>query len=152
MFFLGYVHTKADSFSCRHQKLFAMVWIPFLYVTLHFRDRRDAASLRHKNRAKITVMSEQKQYPVWFLCLREIYPVQREHSLVYMVEKKLSLKTCKPWPMRLQGLMGIWSLAKQIQSSFKKVYTATRYSCGCKSLEYFVYGILLSFFVFQDSF
>ena len=46
-----------------------------LYVTLHFRDRRDAASLRHKNRVKITVMSEQKQYPVWFSCPRKIYPV-----------------------------------------------------------------------------
>ena len=74
VFVLGYVHTIADSFSFRHQKLSAMVWIPFLYVTLHFRDRRDAASLRHKNRAKITVMSEQKQY----------------HGMVFMPAQNLS--------------------------------------------------------------
>ena len=34
---------------------------PIRYVTLHFRDRRGAATLRYRNRAKITVlMCEQK--------------------------------------------------------------------------------------------
>ena len=38
---------------------------PIQYVTLYFRDQRDAALLRYGNRAKITVlMCEQKPYPV----------------------------------------------------------------------------------------
>ena len=45
------------------------------YVNLHLRDRREAASFRYRNRAEITVLKcEQKSYPVWFLCLRKIYP------------------------------------------------------------------------------
>ena len=40
---------------------------PIQYVTLHFRDRRGAASLRHKNRAATTVLvGKQKPCPVWF--------------------------------------------------------------------------------------
>ena len=34
-----------------YEKLSAIVWTPVQYVTLHFRDRRGAASLRHRNRA-----------------------------------------------------------------------------------------------------
>ena len=38
-----------------------------IYDSLHFRDRRDAASLRYRNHAKITVsMLDQKPYPVEF--------------------------------------------------------------------------------------
>ena len=50
----------------RHKKLFSTARSPNRYVTLHFRDRRDAALLRYKNRIKITVMCEQKpkSYPV----------------------------------------------------------------------------------------
>ena len=52
------------------------------YVTLHFRDRRGAASLRYRNRAEITVlMCKHKPYPVWFSCRRKSYPVYCEHSL-----------------------------------------------------------------------
>ena len=37
-----------------------------VYVTLHFRDRRSAASCRYRNRAEIIVLTcEQKPYPVW---------------------------------------------------------------------------------------
>ena len=50
---------------------------PLRYVTLLFRDRRGAASLRYKKRAKITVvMCEQKPYPVWFSCMRKSYFVR----------------------------------------------------------------------------
>ena len=50
---------------------------PLRYMTLHFRDRRGAASLRYRNRAKITVvMCEQKPYPVWFSCMRKSYSVR----------------------------------------------------------------------------
>ena len=46
--------------------LFVWHWTPIRYVTLHFRDRVGAASLRYRNRAEITVlMWEQKPYPVW---------------------------------------------------------------------------------------
>ena len=45
------------------------------FGAIHFRDRRYAASLRHRNRAEITVvMREQKLYPVWFTRLRKSYP------------------------------------------------------------------------------
>ena len=38
-------------------------------ATLHFRDRRGAASLRYRNRAAITVVKcERKPYLVWFPC------------------------------------------------------------------------------------
>ena len=50
---------------------------PLRYVTLHFRDRRGAASPRYRNRAKITVlMFEQKPYPVWFSCMGKSYSVR----------------------------------------------------------------------------
>ena len=40
---------------------------PIRYVTLHFQDRRSAASLRYRNRAEITVlMFELKIYLKWF--------------------------------------------------------------------------------------
>ena len=52
------------------------------YVTLLFRDRRGAASIRHRNRATTVLMCEQKPYPVWSSWRRKIYPVYCEHSLM----------------------------------------------------------------------
>ena len=50
------------------------MWTPIRYVTLHFRDQRVAASLRHRNRAEITVlMCEQNPYLVWFSCRLKSY-------------------------------------------------------------------------------
>ena len=40
VFIPGYVPYIPDIFSCRHDKLFGIVWTPIQYVTLHFRDRR----------------------------------------------------------------------------------------------------------------
>ena len=40
--------------------------------------------------------------------------------MMYLIENTFSLKKYKPRVMRLQGFMGIRSLAKQIQSSFNK--------------------------------
>ena len=52
------------------------------YVTLHFRDRRGAASLRYRNRAEIIVlMCEPKLYLVWLSCRRKSNPVRCKHSL-----------------------------------------------------------------------
>ena len=52
---------------------------PIRYVKLHFRDRRDAASLRYRNRATTTVLvCEQKPSPVWFSWRRKSCPVLRE--------------------------------------------------------------------------
>ena len=51
---------------------------------LHFRDRRDAPLLRHRegNGAEITVlMCEYKPFPVWFSCGRKSYPVKYEQNL-----------------------------------------------------------------------
>ena len=46
------------------------------YVTLHFRDRRDAVLLRHGNRVEITVhVCEQNPYPVCFSGRPQSYPV-----------------------------------------------------------------------------
>ena len=48
-------------------------FVPYRYVTLHFRDRRGAAPLRYRNRAEITVLTcEQNCYTVWFLCRRKL--------------------------------------------------------------------------------
>ena len=58
------------------QKLSSIVWTPIRYMTLHFRDRRGAASLRHGNRAATTVLvCEQKPYSVWFSWRRKSYQV-----------------------------------------------------------------------------
>ena len=54
-----------DGFLWRHAKLSVIVWTPIPYVTLLFRDRRGAASLRHRNRATTVLVCEQKSYPVW---------------------------------------------------------------------------------------
>ena len=43
------------------------------------------ASLRYRNRAKITVLvSEQKSYPVQFSCQRKSYPEESENSLIFI--------------------------------------------------------------------
>ena len=43
------------------------------------------ASLRYRNRAKITVrMCEQKPYPVQFSCQRKSYTEESEHSLIFI--------------------------------------------------------------------
>jgi len=48
---------------------------PIRYVTLHLGDRHVAASLRYRNRTKITVlMCKQNSYPVWLSCRRKSYP------------------------------------------------------------------------------
>ena len=71
---LGYVHTIADIFPCRYEKLPSIVWTPIRYVTLHFRNRRETASLRYRNRAEITVVTcEQNPYPVWLSWRCESY-------------------------------------------------------------------------------
>ena len=45
---------------------------PIRYVTLHFRDRRGAVSLRPRNCTEITVlMSKQNPHPEWFSCRRK---------------------------------------------------------------------------------
>ena len=36
------------------------------YVTIHFQDRRGAASVRYKNRAEILLVNGRKSYPVWY--------------------------------------------------------------------------------------
>ena len=56
---------------------------PIRYVTLQFRDLGGAASLRHRNRAKIAVlMCEQKAFPVWFSRRCNVtYSGKFEHSL-----------------------------------------------------------------------
>ena len=57
----GNVHIIPDGLSRRHEKLSVIVWTPIRCATLHFRDRRGAASLRYRNHAKIPfLLSEQK--------------------------------------------------------------------------------------------
>ena len=52
-------------------------------MTLHFINRRAAASLRHRNRAATTVLvCEKKSYPVRFSWWRERYSIYCEHNLV----------------------------------------------------------------------
>ena len=56
---------------------------PIRYVKLHFRDQRDAASLRYGNYAEITALTcEEKPYPVWFSCQSKIYRVSLDSAHV----------------------------------------------------------------------
>ena len=51
--------------------------------------------------------------------------------MMNLIENTFSLKNCKPSMMRLQGFMGLRSLAKQIQSSFNMSSdTFLRVACG----------------------
>lgn len=91
-FLLGYIHTIGDSFSCRHEKLSAMVRTFIWYVPLHFGDRGGAASLRNRNCTEIAVlMCEQRPRPVWFSRRRKSYTVECEDSLrtTFRVEVKI---------------------------------------------------------------
>ena len=47
---------KTIAWLINYEKLSAIVWTPVQYVTLHFRDRRGAASLPHRNRAATIVL------------------------------------------------------------------------------------------------
>ena len=62
---------------CPYEKL-GIVRTQIHYVTLHFRDRQSAASLRYRNHC---FYREQRPYPVWFSFQRKSYPVYCEHSL-----------------------------------------------------------------------
>lgn len=42
-------------FMLSHEKLFGIIWTPIRYLTLHLRNRRGAASLRHRNGAATSV-------------------------------------------------------------------------------------------------
>ena len=65
-----------------------------LYMTLHLGDRRSTASLRYRNRAEITLfISEQKLYPVLFLCQRRRQPLQCEKSLKWRVTCRIGFHT-----------------------------------------------------------
>ena len=89
--YLGYVNTILDSFLCRHENLSRIVWTPLRYMTLHFRDRRDTASFRYRNRAEITVfISKQKAFDMVSYRSKS-YPVQHEHSLTLL---HCPLNTC----------------------------------------------------------
>ena len=57
-FFLNHQHGRRDvtykpaildNFSWRHEKLSSIVWTTIRYVVIHFRNRRGAAPLRHRN-------------------------------------------------------------------------------------------------------
>ena len=66
---------KQYRIALRREKLIGIVRTPIRYVTLHFRERRGVASLRHRNGAEITaLMCEQKPYLVCFTCMRKSYP------------------------------------------------------------------------------
>ena len=71
--------------------------------------------------------------------------------LLYIpVWKNVVAKKYKPWRMRFQGFMGIWSLAKQPQSSFNK-------SLHCREMHVQIPRVLclrhaVVFFVFQERF
>lgn len=59
------------------------------YATLHFWDRRGAASLSYRNRVEITALiCEQKHYTVWFSCRRK--------SIDYNVNTALDTAACIP--------------------------------------------------------
>ena len=49
---LGCVHTIADILSRQYEKLSGIVSTPIRYVTLHFRDQCEAASLRYRQRSR----------------------------------------------------------------------------------------------------
>ena len=55
----------------------SIVWTLIRYMTLHFRVRRGAVSLRYRNRAEIhrSYVCERKPYPLWLSCRRHSYPV-----------------------------------------------------------------------------
>ena len=53
--YLRHVHTISDGFSWRHEKPPSVVSTSIRYVTLYFRDRRGAASLRHINLAALPI-------------------------------------------------------------------------------------------------
>ena len=53
--YLRHVHTISDGFSWRHEKPPGVVSTSIRYVTLYFRDRRGAASLRHINLAVLPI-------------------------------------------------------------------------------------------------
>ena len=77
---LCFSHTIAEYLS-PHKTIHCSVYT--YPMTLHFINRRAAASLRHRNRAATTVLvCEQKPYPVRFSWWRERYSVYREHNLV----------------------------------------------------------------------
>ena len=75
---LGYVYCYRIVYMCKH--LFTVQQIVqqklIRCVILHFQDWRDTASLRNRNRAKITVFKcEQKPYRVCISCPRKSFSV-----------------------------------------------------------------------------
>ena len=76
------------------------------YVTL-LRDRRGAVSLRHRNRAEITVLvCEQKTYPVWLSWRRKSNPVWCE-LVCYTAVFRVVTQRSSPLGKRLCSGLGV---------------------------------------------
>ena len=79
---------------------------PVRYVTL-LRDRRGAVSLRHRNRAEITVLvCEQKTYPVWLSWRRKSNPVWCE-LVCYTAVFRVVTQRSSPLGKRLCSRLGV---------------------------------------------
>ena len=81
---LPLIHLRYGTNTCSYC---IKVWHkPIRYMTLHLGDRRGAASLGYKNSAKITFFTcEQKNYLIWFWCLRKSYLLYCANNLSYLL-------------------------------------------------------------------
>ena len=109
-----------DSFSCRwHERLSGIVWTLIRFVTLQYtlyRDRRDATSLRYRNRAEITILvSEQKPYIRYGLALYSLY-----------TSKNIQKVSTLAWPLHCKNF-------QEITSFFVFNNVLLVFSCFCQN-------------------
>ena len=77
---------------------------------------------------------------------------QATSSCIYLFEKTLSLRSINHEGWGFQGFMGIWSLAKQLQSSFKKSLHCHEMLMRMQIPRVLCLRHAVVFFVFQERF
>ena len=126
---LGYVHTIADSFWCRHEKLSGILWCEHLHVsdmcvTHQSRDWRCAASLRYRNRAKVTIILICEQRSIWYgvsaggakairFCVN-IVPRWRNAVIISVLRLPSTDSVVSTIPWIHWNPLGHWSFATQL--------------------------------------
>ena len=101
---------------------FSIVWTSIRYVTLHFRDRRCAASLRYRNRAEITGSCVQTEAllvsAVVFVSAQKIsvivWTLLKTWAKLFVIKEYVKFK-CLNCGIKIFNKMGTWRAGNEFQ-------------------------------------
>ena len=118
-------------------------------MTIHLKDWHGAASLCYRNHCtEITVpMSEQKPYPMWFLCKEKSYRVYCRHSLNYNYSLQLVVKLYPQSHSRIEGQSGLDVATCGVANATRFYSLATNFSLLVARLAPRFFDLVLKFLI-----